>query len=43
MFSEKSLKKVSDMIKEKIAFYLSMDRESIKICITAGNRKIGKF
>jgi len=42
MFSRESLKKVSDMIKEKIAFYMSTDMENIKICISAGNRKIGR-
>lgn len=42
MFTKESLKRVSDMIKEKIAFYTSTDRESIRICISKGNKKIGR-
>lgn len=42
MFSNETIKKVVAMINKKISYYDKFEKDDIKICISAGNRKIGR-
>lgn len=42
MYSNETVKKVVGMIRERISHYESISEEEIKICISGGNRKIGR-
>jgi len=42
MYSKESIKKVINLMNEKIDFYKNTNVQEIKMCISKGNRKIGK-
>lgn len=42
MYSKESLIKVVSQLKEKIAYYKTMETDKYVICISSGNRKIGR-
>lgn len=42
MYSKETITKAVEKLQEKIAFYESMRAEEIKMCISDGNKKIGK-